>query len=140
MCIPSNELAVLVRLTQAGAATCEADRLETVIDTIQRSNISARLDSPQSRFLRNLVDKHTHFLRPEAVDLLCDVDLYGTELSVANAVPRYKNGRRQVIVFDGLCHLIRYYADLITILNLLQLQRPTATIVVTGIALPVAQA
>jgi hypothetical protein len=132
MSIPSDELAELVGLTKTGAAPAEAERLQTTIDTIRRANVTARLDSSQSRFLRNLTDKHAHFMSSDAVDLLRTTDLYGTDLAIANAIPRHRNGRRQIILFEGLCHLIRYYADLITVLNLIQTLRPTATIIVEG--------
>lgn len=140
MCIPSHELAELVTMTRAGATPLEAARLETVVDTIKKANITARLDSPQSRFLRNLVDKHTHFLQPGAAALFQDIDLYGTDLAVADAIPRIKDGRRQVIVFEGLCQLIHFYADLITVFDLLQTQRSDCVVLVDDAEQPEALA
>jgi hypothetical protein len=122
--IGSAELAGMVRQAKACSLPSEADRLEIMVDRIERTGITARLDSPQSLWLREIVETHRAYILPEVAGLLSDVDLYGVDLEIIDANPRQSGGRRQIIVFSGLIRIVRYYAQLTRVLYELPINRP----------------
>lgn len=132
MCIPSSELAELVGRTLPGAAPTEREHVATVIERIRRGNISAQLAVPRSRFLRNLADQHRHYFNDDVASLIAETDLFGVDLPIVNAIPFRRAGRRNVIVFNGLLQAVRYYADLVNLLNLMLQHRPDEVINLDG--------
>jgi hypothetical protein len=132
MSIPSGELAELLGRANVAAAPSENAFTETVIDLIQRSNIVARQDSGPSQFLRKVLDEHSEYLTPELNEQLTEIEIYGVDLPVINAIARVEETRPQIILFHGLLHFIHFYADLVNVLHLLMTLRPAKEILVNG--------
>ena len=132
MSIPSDELADLVCLAKVGALPDEKPHLEIVLDTIKTKNISANLQSDNSRALHNALNNYRHFFDQEKFSYFQSVDIYGVDLPIVNAVSRIWKGRRQVVVFSGLLQVVRQFGDLVTVLSHPQAQRADATLVIDG--------
>lgn len=139
MLINQSDLSEILRSSISGATLNERHRIDTIISTVASDEITARLDSDSSVNLRGIVDAHKNILSEEASDLLSEIDIFGVNLDLCNAFARIDSGHKQIIVFDGLLYLIRFYADLVTILPLLNYYYPDETIEINGEKESVAQ-
>ena len=126
MLITSDELADIVRRASYGAAPSEQELSSRVARAISAARQSTDTSNESSRFLRSLVDKSAEFLTDAARAALTEVELYGADFWYANALPTLEP-RRRIIVFDGLQQLFVFYADIIRVLDALQIHRPNAT-------------
>jgi hypothetical protein len=140
MSIESHELAQLLRQTLPGALSDERRNLEIIIDTIERDGITACSDSEHSIFLQNAIEQHRPILIPKRADYFSEAEIYGVDVPVVNAVPLVDEGRRQIVVFDGILQIIRFYADLMWVLNLLMSKRSDRTFVLDEQSIPEANA
>lgn len=132
MSVGPDELTELIEASWLGAAEREATRATTVIDTIQKTNISADLASDNSKYLRQVVEAHREILKPDAYERLTRTDMFGVPVNFIDATVRRKEGRDQIFMFEGMQQLIFFYASLIRVMDLLGVEQPDYTVTVGG--------
>jgi hypothetical protein len=132
MSISSEELIALLRGIYPKAAPAEQVHLEKRIAMIGQKAITARLDSPSSQFLQRTVRNLREHWGDEVVQQMEATELYGAEVPVINAFARLAGQGRQIILLQGIQHVVLFYAHFITVLNLLMQQRGDRHIVVDG--------
>lgn len=127
MCIATDELITILTESRTGALPNEAKRIDTVVNYIGAKSAVATLHSPSSKSLRSFIDANVGLFSEETFKKLQDVEIYGVDIPHIDAIPRIRpDGRRQIIIFDALKHLIHYYADLTNVAARLQRLRPDA--------------
>jgi hypothetical protein len=126
MRIETEELANLVAFSGFGALPTA--RIDTTIAAVRRDCTSASTVSPQSLWLQSVLAHSADEVRAPALERLREIEIYGVDLPLINALARQnpESGRPQIIVFNGLLQLVRYYTDILTVLSYLQRARPGA--------------
>lgn len=132
MQISSNELVAILSGTLPGAAPLERSRIETSIDFIHRKGVTARTDSESSQFLCEITTRYRSHWNADVSARFSSVDIYAADIPVINAFARLHEGQPQIVVCDGIRQVSLFYADFITVLNLLQTLRPDHRIVIDG--------
>jgi hypothetical protein len=132
MSISSEELSALLRGTYPRAAPAEQAHLEKRITMIGQKAITARLDSPSSQFLQRTVHNLREHWGDEVARQMEATELYGAEVPVINAFARLTRQSRQIILLQGIQHVVLFYAHFITVLSLLMQQRGDRRITIDG--------
>lgn len=89
--------------------------------------------SPGSRSLSTLSGRHPGALSPRGDELLAGCEIVLVDLPWPNAVARCREGRTQIVVFDGLRRLIWSFGAMVTVLALLQDERGEARVSIDGL-------
>jgi hypothetical protein len=124
--IPAPELAALVERAAVGAAPNEEAVAHLAADQMRRVGKAVSSSSLTSKSLYAAIDATRPELGAEAIRRLAEMQIYGHESLYINAIPNVRRQTKQIIVFDGLKHLIHYHASLIRVLDRLQTLRPDA--------------
>lgn len=123
MLIESRDLAALIRTSSTCLIAGARERIETVIDYVAKANITASTASPESNFLHQAIDKYGDKIAPELMETLKGAEIFGAPVPIPNALARREATRPQIVVFDGMVHLIKFYGSLINTCSLLQTHR-----------------
>lgn len=140
MLIKTAELIQLLEGTKTRAATREAEHIHIAIDTLEHTGLIGSTTSDSSKRIRRIVNANIGLITPDAQKRLKGVDVFGINIPVCDAFPRIKDSHHQLIIFDGLLYLIRFYADLQNLLALMNTYRSDAQITIDEEAMPEALA
>jgi hypothetical protein len=130
--ISSEELIALLRGTVPKAAPVEQSHVEMRINMIEQKGVTARLDSPSSQFLQRTVKNFHQYWGNEIAEQMQATELYGADIPVVNAFAQVTGKRRQIILLQGIQHVVLFYAHFITVLNLLMQFRGDRHIEIDG--------
>jgi len=89
-----------------------------------------------SQRLSDLAGRHPGAVNEAGLALLDSCEIMLVDIPWPNAISRRDGARTQIIVFDGLRRMIWSFASMITVLALLQAERPSATLDVDGNEVP----
>jgi len=140
MPIGPDELERLLTESWTGAAPREATRLQTVIDTIHKANVTADLGSESSAFLRRVIETHQSILMPDAHAELLAAQSYAVPVNFADATARIVEGQSQIFLFEGMQAILHFYVSLIRVMDLLALEHPDYRIALGETVYPASEA
>lgn len=115
----NDELISILSDTARGATVREAELQRAVINRIRKSDVQIRPDSEPSLKIKALIDDHAGILSGEVVETLAATEIYCVDEPLCNAFADGRRGRKIIVIFDGLLQAIKFYADLIKILDLI---------------------
>lgn len=121
MKIANNELAALLSSQLTGASERERNLLQRVIDEIRDSKIDVSTESESSLKLKAIIDSHSEILSGEILETISAAELYCVDAPLCHAFARPDFERNQIIIFDGLLEAIKFYANLIKLIDLFNL-------------------
>ncbi len=129
MLLSSEALGALIERSASGMTLKAFTAATNAAYEVRSKGVTARSDSAESLFMQSILNSHRELLTDEAVQRFADVEILGVDSPYINAFAiQDEQGRDCILLFQGLYHLVHYFADLITVLNLLQEKRPQATI------------
>ncbi len=106
--------------------------LSDIIDTPKFTNLEIDTSSPSSTRLWNFAMAQNEIVRPEILERLKSIEIYGVDFHVCDAFPRVSEQRRQIIIFDGFLYLLRFCVDLYSVLSLMERYRTEEVIDLDG--------
>ena len=118
----------------------DAQHIRQIIDTLTHTGLVADSNSESSERIRRIQSSQLQILTETARRQLSKVVIFGIDIPVCDAFPNVSNHVQKIILFDGLLYLIRFYADLQTIIALLIEQASHLTIEVADEPMPIALA
>lgn len=111
----------MLRGTLHATALVERRRTQAIIDSILHQSITASTESPLSLSLRNIANQFGSIFLPDVAAGLRETHIFGVDLPLVNAFAQVERDQRQIVVYEGLMQLAKFYLDQTWIVNLLVL-------------------